>query len=228
MRRAPITNISITDDNEVDLHVLATNLKMVVNSEVVLKTMNGVELVTRIKEFNIDVAIIDYKMPLLNGIQTARLLLGEGFEGKIIVCSHGFSQRAPIDLEEMGAHAFCQKEQRELSRVVSLVLKGEKFFDNHIYEKWQEDTHAKMLNEKDKNPILATLDVRELKIIKMMSKGMTNELMAKVLKISVRTMEGLVYRLSQKIGKAPKQIPAWAFNMGLLDSDGIIDVKVKD
>jgi len=225
MRKAPITNISITDDNEVDLQVLATNLRMVVNSEVVLKTMNGVELVTRIKEFNIDVAIIDYKMPLLNGIQTARLLLGEGFKGKIIVCSHGFSQRAPIDLEEMGAHAFCQKEQRELSRVVSLVLKGEKFFDNQIYEKWQEDTHAKMLNEKDKNPILATLDVRELKIIKMLSKGMTNELMAKALKISVRTMEGLVYRLSQKIGKAPKQIPAWAFNMGLLDSDGLIDVK---
>jgi DNA-binding NarL/FixJ family response regulator len=228
MLKTPITNISITDDNEVDLHVLATNLKMVANSAVVLKTMNGVELVTRIKEFNVDVAIIDYKMPLLNGIQTARLLLAEGFGGKIIVCSHGFSQRAPIELEEMGAHAFCQKEQRELSRVVSLVLKGEKFFDSNIYEKWRQDTQSKMLNEKDQNPILATLDVRELKIIKMLSKGMTNEMMAKVLKLSVRTVEGLVYKLSQKIGKAPKQMPAWAFNMGLLDSDGLIDIKAKE
>jgi two-component system, response regulator PdtaR len=91
--------------------------------EVVAECGRGDEAVSLVREFRPDVALLDIKMPGLDGISAARLISGERLSAVVLVTA--FSQRELIEeASDAGVHGYVVKpfERHDLTPAIEVAL----------------------------------------------------------------------------------------------------------
>lgn len=77
--------IAIAEDNQQYRDILTTLLNLESNIKVIFDAENGVELLKKLKSFEPDIAIIDFRMPIIDGLQTLIALKKSHPQLKIII-----------------------------------------------------------------------------------------------------------------------------------------------
>lgn len=77
--------IAIAEDNQQYRDILTTLLNLESNIKVIFDAENGVELLKKLKSFEPDIAIIDFRMPIIDGLQTLIALKNSHPKLKIII-----------------------------------------------------------------------------------------------------------------------------------------------
>ena len=100
--------------------------------EVVGEAVNAVETVEQVTATRPDVVLIDAEMPHVTGIETARLLLGRGYSGAIIVVSDDVSQLE--DALDSGSTGYLTKDfpDDEMLGAIRQVLEGNFVFGGSV------------------------------------------------------------------------------------------------
>ncbi|MCL4534025.1 MAG: response regulator transcription factor [Bacteroidetes bacterium] len=175
--------------------VLAENADM----EIVGEAANGKEAVSLAAELAPDVAIMDIVMPELNGIEATKQIKEISPSTAVLILTAYDDERYILGLLEAGAAGYLLKNARsqQLANAIRAVRAGESVLLPEV---------ARKLLRRASRPSALTdhagaeeLTARELEVLKLAAKGMSNKDIARKLFLSVRTVKAHLYSIFGKM-----------------------------
>jgi len=161
--------------------------------QVIAEASNGFELLHLLDNLNPDLIIMDIYMPKMNGIEATRLALTKYPDLKVLVLSMYGQSEYYNSLLDYGIKGFLLKEtdNEEFFLAVQKILAGENYFAQELLLNIIKETAI---------PQLVKLSRREREILDLISHGLPNTEISRVLSISQRTVERHRTHLLEKTG----------------------------
>lgn len=189
----------IADDHPPFREGLSKLLEEEPDMEVVAKPADGDEAVNLAKQLQPDVAILDVAMPKLNGIEAAKQIKAACPNTAILMISaYGYEPYLLASLQA-GATGYLLKSSplRELISAVRSVHSGQAVFDLKAVGKVLDRL---AVNQSGEVVSGQRLQSRELQVLRLTAKGISNKEIGKELKISDRTVQTHLIRIFRKLG----------------------------
>ena len=191
--------VLIADDHPIFRDGLVSLLVQEPDIEVVAQACNGREAVEMARRDLPDVAILDISMPELNGLEATEKIKEASPATAVLVISAYSYDPYVLGAVEAGAAGYFLKSVRfrELVGAVRAVHAGETVLDPVATRKvLSRLASAKGRGAEPSQP----LHQRELEVLKMAAKGMSNKEVARTLGISVRTCQTHLANIFTKLG----------------------------
>lgn len=194
----PKIKLAIVDDHQLFRKGLIALINDFPGFLVTVEACNGNDLLEQLKRKKVDVVLLDLEMPEMDGFETTEKLKNTYPDIKIVVITQHNEDELISDLIAKGANGFLLKNQ-DIEIVVDAIYG---VIENGCF--FNEKVSTAMLNTLVKNnrikPIFneENLSKRELEIVRLISKQLTNKEIADELIISIRTVEGHKERILQK------------------------------
>ena len=178
------TQILLADDHG----IVRQGLRLLLQREgfeVVGEAVNGQEAVRLATATCPDVAVLDYGMPLLNGVGAAREIMQACPRAKVILLTMHADDRYVLEAVRLGVKGYVVKTQAstDLVRAIHEVLRGMTYLSPRVSRTLVQAYLAK--SELPPDP----LTPREREVLQLVSEGKTTREVAEVLGISVKTAE---------------------------------------
>jgi len=166
--------------------------------EIIAQASNGKELLDILPEKQADVVLIDIEMPVMNGIEATQKAMELYPNLKIISLSMYGEEEYYYKMINVGAKGFILKNSDidEVTRAIRTVMNGSTYFSSEVL--YNVVKNITEVSEKKEN--LAQLSDRELEIVGLICKGLSNEEIGEILFISKRTVEKHRANLLAKTG----------------------------
>jgi len=182
--------ILLADDHVVVREGTRELLERESDIEVVAEAGDGEEAVRLTSQCCPDVAIMDIAMPRLNGIEATRRIKATCPATAVLVLTAYDDDQYVFALLEGGAAGYLLKNVRadELVRAVRAVYAGESVLHPAIARKVLNRFAAPAPGRVEER-VLDHLSDRELEVLKLAARGMTNQEIADELVLSIRTVQ---------------------------------------
>jgi len=157
-----------------------------------------VELATSLKP---DVAIVDVSMPKMDGIEATRRIKATCPSINVLILSAYDDDQFIFSLLEAGAAGYLLKtiRSRELVDAVRAVYSGESVLHPSIARKvLNRFVSAAGKPAEGKEPV-GMLSEREMEVLKLAAKGLSNQDIAEKLCLSIRTVQGHLGHIFNKL-----------------------------
>jgi NarL family two-component system response regulator LiaR len=192
--------VLIADDHAVVREGTRRILNQEEDIEVVAEASDGYEALQLATRYKPDVAIIDISMPKMDGIEATRKIKALHPEIVVLILSAYDDDQFVFSLLEAGAAGYLLKSVRgqELVDAIRTVYAGESVFGPSIAKKVLSRfarTPGKIVEE---NPG-ELLTKREIEALKLITKGLSNKEIADELCLSIRTVQGRVGNIFNKL-----------------------------
>lgn len=171
------------------------------NFEVVGEAGDGEEAVQMASQLKPDVIVMDISMPKLNGIEATKQIKALQPSAVILILTAYDYEQYIFPLLEAGAAGYLLKDvsSRELVSAIQTVHKGEAVLHPAVARKVMERLRQTKV-ESTGERALDLLTEREITILKMAARGMSNSDIAQELHLSVRTIESHLGSIFNKLG----------------------------
>lgn len=196
MSQTPI-RIVIADDHPIVLQGLAALIDRQPGMSIVAQATNGQEAVDRFQQYQPDVAMIDLRMPQLDGVSAISQIRQADPAARIIVLSTYDRDEDIYRGIQAGAMGYLLKdaEPAELLEAIRTVAAGNRWFTSAVGVKLAERTNQVNLSD------------RERDVLSLMATGKTNLEIAQTLHISESTVKFHIGNLMTKL-KASDRVQA--------------------
>jgi DNA-binding NarL/FixJ family response regulator len=211
----PIT-VVITDDHTLVRQGLRRYLEEADGLEVVGEASTGTEAVSLVERARPDVAILDIRMPEMDGIQAARAITEEHRDTRVIMLTAHDDRRLMVDAVRAGARGYVLKarDADHLVRSVKLVAEGHLVIDPDLVSVLAEELSESGRRDRPAD----TLTDRELEILQLLAFGYTNRDIGQRLYISADTVKTHLEHIYQKLGASDRTAAvAEAFRRRLIE-----------
>ena len=180
-----MTRILIADDHEVVRSGLRTILEAQPTWEVVAEAADGKEAVAKAIETAPDIAIIDYSLPILNGAEVTRQIRAGLPRTEVLIFTMHDNEALVRQLLEAGARGYLLKSdaKRHLIAAIEALASHKPFFTGKVSEALLRSFTARQGGEG------SALTARERQVVQLIAEGKTNKAIAKLLSISLKTVE---------------------------------------
>jgi DNA-binding NarL/FixJ family response regulator len=191
--------VYIADDHELFVHLLSDFLSKNGRINIVGSSYDGLDLLEKLPDLDIDILLLDLSMPSLNGIEILEIIEKRHFSIKPIVISSETNHEVINECVTKGASGFLTKtisQERDIVKAIRTVHDG-----GHFFCKYSMSVIAGKMRKnknKPKNRISNELTDREIDIIKFISKGMTSKEIAERLDLSKHTIDTHKRRIFRK------------------------------
>jgi len=176
--------ILIADDHETVRSGLRAVLEGRAGWEVVAEARDGNEAVAGAVEKRPDVAIVDYGMPLMTGVEVARRIREHQLITEILIFTMHDSEVLALQAFRAGARAFLLKSDANkmlLAAVESLIV-HKPFYAGSF----SSELRGMATGKGDPNQVLSP---REKTIVKLVAEGHSNKGVSAILNLSIKTTE---------------------------------------
>jgi len=208
-----IIKVVICDDHVIFRKGLGTILNEINEVKVIGEASNGQELLTLMKKQDVDVVLMDIRMPVMDGIETTLKIKERQYDTKIIALTMHEEIGYFNQMIEAGAHGYLLKKttRDELEAALKQVIKGEYYFAAEFL------AHAEKHFRKKAQESPVVLTDREKEVLELICKGYSNPEIAKKLFLSERTIDGHRANLLEKTGaKNAPHLVMYAIKYGLV------------
>jgi DNA-binding NarL/FixJ family response regulator len=213
-----VTRVLIADDQA----LVRTGFKMILKSagiDVVGEAADGLEAVKLALALQPDVVLMDIRMPVLDGLEAARRVLNESARIRIIMLTTFDLDRYVYAALALGASGFLLKDvtPEHLANSVRLVSTGDALLSPSITRRLVERFTAPQGDAVPVPADLSTLTPRELEVLRLVGRGLSNGELAERLTLSEATVKTHVARIFAKLALRDRaQAVVLAYESGLI------------
>lgn len=164
--------------------------------EVVGEASDGHEAIRLVKQLAPSIVLLDFSMPLLNGIEATREILKRAPDTHVMLLTMYDDEVNVLESLRAGVRAYILKNQTamELEGAIREVLRGSIYLSPGISE-----AVVNACMSKEDKPIELLTD-RERQVLQLIAEGHTTKSIASVLYLSVKTAESHRTRIMQRLG----------------------------
>jgi DNA-binding NarL/FixJ family response regulator len=210
-----IIRVAIADDHEIFRKGLRIILNEIDELKVIGEAQNGHELFEILKHHEVDVVLMDIRMPIMDGIEATKKLVEKYPQIKVIALTMFEEISYFNQMVEAGANGFLLKKTNkdELYRAILQVMRDETYFSEEFISNVNK-------TQKAKSRISGIeLTDREQEVLDLICKGMSNTEISKFLGVSARTVDGHRAHLLEKTGaKNSPHLVMFAIKNGLIQA----------
>ena len=193
--------VVLADDNELFREGFRVMLKKQSEIELVGESENGIDLIQLVKDKKPDVIITDIKMPEMDGVEATKRIR-RLFPGMGIIAFTMFDDDTLIvDMLEAGARGYLLKNaaKSEIYEAIKTVHNNGAYYCNSTNTRLAKLIGESKFNPYKKHPKPA-LTEREMEIMRMVCRELSNKEIAQTMFMSIRTVEGYREKIQRKIG----------------------------
>ena len=190
--------------------------------DVVAEAGDGEEAVRLATEQDLDIVIMDIALPKLNGIEATKQIKEISPGTAILVLTAYDDDEYVFALLEAGAAGYLLKDVStdELVEAIRAVQAGESMLHPAIARK-VVNRFSQHVEEEEETP-LEELTEREIEVLQLAGKGITNREIADSLSISHRTVQAHLSHIFSKLGVGSRtEAVVYALRKGLITFDDV-------
>jgi DNA-binding NarL/FixJ family response regulator len=214
-----MTRVLIADDQA----LVRVGLRKILDGEpdtvVAGEAANGEDAVREARRLRPDVVLMDIRMPVLDGIEATRRIVQAQPEIRVLILTTFGLDRYVFDSLRAGASGFMLKDAppEEIGAAVRIVASGEALLAPAITRAVVEEFARQRPIAPSPPPVLATLTARELEVLHLLVRGLSNPEICDQLVISEATAKTHVGRILQKLALRDRvQVVIYAYESGLV------------
>lgn len=216
----------IADDHQILADGLKSMLQGVDWIEIVGIVNNGWQVIEFVNENEVDMVILDFQMPLLNGIETTIKIRRNNSKLKILMLTFKEDAEAIKSAIHSGVNGYVMKNipKEGLERAISRVMEGDRFFSDDVILKLSEIPNPVNANGKSSVNDKIVLSEREKEVLRFIIKEFTNPEIASELNLAVSTITTHRQNIYTKAGvKTAIGLLKWALKNGFITNNDIED-----
>jgi DNA-binding NarL/FixJ family response regulator len=180
-----MVRILIADDHE----IVRAGLQRIIESHsgwsVVAVAGDGKEAIEMAIETKPDVAVVDYALPLVNGIEVTRQIRAHLPKAEVLIFTMHDNETLILDLLQAGARGYLLKSDanRHLIPAIEALSIHKPYFASSVSEALLRSFTTRPGHEG------STLTGRERQVVQLVAEGHSNKAIARLLNISLKTVE---------------------------------------
>jgi DNA-binding NarL/FixJ family response regulator len=214
--------VLLADDQELVRSGFRLILDLAEGIEVVGEAGDGREAVRLAKELQPDVVLMDVRMPELDGIEATRRLRQASVDVRVLVLTTFDLDEYVYNAVRAGASGFLLKDapREQLVTAVRTVARGEALLAPAVTQRLIERFVARPLPGRAVAAV-ATLSERELDVLRLLARGLSNAEIAAELVIGEATVKTHVARIFAKLDLRDRaQAVVFAYESGVVEPGG--------
>ena len=191
--------------------------------EVVGEAGDGEEAVAAVRRLRPDVALMDIRMPVLDGITATRRLVKDGTATRILVLTTFDFDEYVFQALRAGASGFLLKDARaeELVAAIRIVAAGETLLAPSVTRRVVDAFVRQPEPSRELAEALDELTPREREVLALLARGDSNADIARALVVSDATAKTHVSNVLGKLGLRDRvQAVIFAYESGLVAAGG--------
>lgn len=222
---API-RVVVAEDHAVVRQMLCSTLAAEPDLEVVGSAATGPEAVQAVARLGPDVLLLDLKMPGLDGLAVTRQVCARHPGVRILILT-AVEEEAPLfEALQAGARGYLLKDSslEEITQALRRVHEGQAVLHPRstlsLLNEFQRFRNAPSGGDPEEQALLARLSPRELEVLRLVARGLSNREIGDVLIISEKTAKTHVSNLLRRMNARDRiQAALVAIRNGLLPVD---------
>jgi len=194
--------VAIADDHSLVRQGLRRYLETAEGIEVVGEASNGVELPALVEKESPEIALVDIRMPEMDGLEAARGIRERLPDVGVIMLSAYDDRQFVVEAVRSGARGYVLKarDAEHLIQTVRLVAGGNMVIDPQLVVALAEE----LSDAKEKDRKADTLTAREVEVLQLLAFGHTNRDIAEKLFISPDTVKTHLEHIFEKLGASDR------------------------
>jgi len=219
----PVT-VVIADDQR----LVRQGLRLILESEpgiaVVAEAADGAEAVALVRQHSPAVALLDIRMPVLDGLRAARLVIEKYPATRVLILTTFDADEYVYEALRAGASGFLLKDAPSDQLIVAVrsVAAGDALIDPVITRRLisRFALAARPPGPGEVPAALSALTARELDVLRMLTRGLSNQEIARELVVEESTVKTHVSRILTKLSLRDRvQAVVLAYETGLVVPD---------
>lgn len=191
------TTVLIADDHPLFREAIAAVIEKHAEFELVAQERDGRAALDRIRELSPDVALIDVRMPELDGSEVLATLKDEGRSTAVVFLSAFLDSSTVYDAVAAGASAYLSKEAdgEEIITAIEAAARGETILGPEV-----QTGLAEQIRRRAESDALPRLSEREHEILQLIAQGLSAPDIADRIHLSTATIKTHLQHLYEKLG----------------------------
>ncbi|MFD2045222.1 response regulator [Ornithinibacillus salinisoli] len=184
-----------------DQVMVRQGLKMMIESDKEMKVVgeadNGKEAILLCEKHSFDIVILDIRMPVMDGIETAKVIQSRWPNTKILILTTFDDDNYVLETLKIGVSGYILKngDTDSLLRSIRSALTGGLSIEDHVAAK----VMPLLLKNEEKKVPDSSLTPREREILKAIGEGLNNGEIAERLAISIGTVKNNTSQILNKL-----------------------------
>ena len=223
MARHSTVSILIVDDHEVVRNGIRSYLETIKDFEVVGEAESGEAAIKMVAELIPDIVLLDLIMPGMDGVETTRQIKKITPRTQVVVLTSYHEDVHIFPALKAGAISYILKDMKmeKLVDALQRAVRHEVTLHPLVAERVLENIRG---DDSEEPALFTELTDRELDVLRLIAKGMTNSQIAENLVISENTVKGHVSNILSKLHLADRtQVAVYAWQSGIVNKEQMKD-----
>ena len=190
MNQLRFIRILVAEDHEIVRDGICAIINQQDDLVVVAEAEDGEQAVQLYRKHQPDIVLMDLRMPTIEGVDAIAKITSDFSQAKIIVLTTYDTDEDIYRGLQAGAKGYLLKDTsaEELAKAIRTVYRGKKYVPQQVAMKLAERiTNSELTN-------------REMEVLKLLTKGKSNQEIGSILKITEGTVKFHVNNLLSKLG----------------------------